>query len=114
MPFHVRDWFVEMQIDAAIAAVVQDPVPRTVTGPRVDTIDPLTHQTSQQSVQFIRRHPEVQVAVGTRLLAQQRVDAPSTADARMDSQIRYLRDELARLVHRHLMLNHRDMMAWPR
>lgn len=77
-----------MKIDAqARRTIVQHEVPRSITRPGQDPVDPTLDKSDEQRLDVSSRNPQVTVRVLTRLLAQQRIDGPAAAHARVDALI---------------------------
>src|SRR4051794_23274314 len=70
-----------MKINTTALSVMQDEVPRAVPGPGIDPIDALVGEAGQQGLGGSCVHPDVKISMSPSLLADQRVDGPTSADA---------------------------------
>ena len=97
---------VHVKIHATTVAVMEDEVPRTVAGPRVDPIDALGNERYAKTLEVVRIYPDVEIGMFPSLFAHQRVHGPTSTNARVGSVLPQGRQQGADCFRRHDVPGH--------
>ena len=102
----ISQCLVHVKIHSSTVAVMQNEVPGSVARPWVDPIDSLVGERCDKTFEVVRTYPHVEIGMLPSLLARQRVDRPTSADARFDSVLLQGGRQCADCFRRHGVLGH--------
>jgi len=102
----ISERLVQVKINAATVAVMDDEVPGTIAGPRMDAIDSLRAQCDEQALGLAGIDPDVQVRMLPGLFAHKRINGPASANAHSDVMRTHGCKQRVHGLRRHQVLGH--------
>jgi hypothetical protein len=83
-----------VKINTPAGTIVQDEIPRSVVAPRQNPVDTVCGEDHDELRELFGRKPQIEVKVVARLLAEQGIHGPASADAGVSSLFLERLDEI--------------------
>ena len=81
----IGQWLVEVKINPPAGTVVQDEIPRSVVALRQNPVDTMCGEDHDELCELFGRQPQIEVRVVARLVAEQGIHTPASADTGVSS-----------------------------
>jgi len=90
----IGQWLVEVEINTPAGTIVQDEIPRSGVARRQNPVDTTCGEDHDELRELFGRQPQIEVRVVARLLAEQGIHTPASADAGVSSLFLERLDEI--------------------